>query len=71
MDVKFKIDSGPVMTQLFAINAKIEALTDQFVKTDQQNKEFKDSFEKHFKRIVNDFDDQFPGVIDKNPFREK
>lgn len=69
MEIKFKMDYGSILTQLFSINARIEALADQFVKTDEQKESFKESFVKHFKRIVNEFDDQFPGVIDKNPFR--
>ncbi|OGX23360.1 MAG: hypothetical protein A3K54_00165 [Omnitrophica WOR_2 bacterium RBG_13_44_8] len=69
-ELKFTVDLGPVLTQLFAINAKIEALTDQLVKTDEQNGAFKKSFDKHFKRIVNDFDTLYPGIIDSNPFKE-
>ena len=69
-EIKFNVDLGPIMTQLFAINAKVDALADQFFKTDEQNEEFVKSFKKHLKSIVNSFDKQFPGVIDDNPFKE-
>jgi len=69
MDVKLTMDNGPILTQLFAINAKIEALADLIATTDEQKDQFNKSYEKHFKMIVNSFDKQFPGVIDENPFQ--
>lgn len=67
MDVKF--DLAPIMKQLFIINAKIDALTDIVATTKEQQDKLDELFEKHYKRTVIEFDEQFPGIIDKNPFK--
>jgi hypothetical protein len=69
MDVQLKMDYGPIFTQLFAIHAKIDALTDIIATTKEQQEKLDELFKNHFKRIVTEFDEQFPGIIDKNPFK--
>lgn len=67
MDVKF--DLAPIMKQLFIINAKIDALTDIVATTKEQQDKLDELFEKHYKRTVIEFDKDFPGVINENPYK--
>jgi len=71
MDIKSVVNVGPFMIQLFEISAKIDALKDCVLdmKDDSVREKFKESFTKHFKRIVNDFDELNPGIIENNPFK--
>jgi len=64
-----KVDECTLLTQLFNIHAKIEVLLDQFIKTDEQKREYYDSLEKHFKAVLNEFDSRFGCVIEQEPYR--
>jgi hypothetical protein len=73
MNQKISLNIGPLMLQLFEISAKIDALKDCVLdmKDDEVRKKYSESFDKHFKRIVNDFDELNPGIIESNPFANK
>lgn len=69
MATQLKMD-GSVPAELLAIRAQLDALADIIIITGEQREKYDEAFNSHFKKHVNDFDDLFPGVIEKNPFRD-
>jgi hypothetical protein len=69
MSTKISFDLTPIYSQLFQINANINALTDCILDIDDEAicKKFGDAQLKHFKRIVSEFNKHYPDLIDELP----
>jgi hypothetical protein len=69
MDTKITIEMGPILLQLFEINAKVDALTDCLLNTDDEtiSRKLDQAYEKRLKQIMNKFKRIFPDFIEELP----
>ncbi len=69
MDASIKMDLGPIMTELFLIHAKIEAIKDCLLDLNDEEirQKYSESFGEHFEKIVFEFNERHPDIIIKYP----
>jgi hypothetical protein len=70
MDANIKMDIGPVMTELFLIHSKIEAIKDCLLDMNDEEirQKYSESFREYFEKIVFEFNGRHPDIITEYPF---